>query len=388
MAVEERTDLEIRSPQDKLRHSLASASWDALVVLGVENVQYCSGAWLPYARGYLDRQNIVVWPKGREPTFVTGQELIAGIAPQSFISQFVGYEEKGALPPAVIVDTVADVLRGDGLDGSVIGLEMLRTSVLFYDRLRELLPNARFESADEFLRRLRMVKTPEEIDVMRTGARLTDDGVWKAFRESRAGDTERDVGGGIQRNVLGNGCNAVTTLLVGTGEGARTLGGAPTERKLSVGDIVRIDLNSNYQGYFCDMGRMAVVGQPNDEQTSAYQAQLQLKKAIYDFIKPGKACAEIHEFYLQQAAARSLELFIYPYIGLGHGIGVNGDEYPKLNAADTTIVEAGMILNIEPDTRGPGGEIFHVEDMVLVTQEGVEPITAAHDWSELPIIEA
>ncbi len=371
---------------EKLEQAVASTKWDALVAIGVENVQYCSGAWLPYARGYLDRQNIVVWPRQAEPVFIAGAEIIAGIKPRSFITKFVGYEEQGALPPAVIVDTVAQVLRDVGVADGIIGLEMLRTSVLFYDRLRELVPNAHFEPADALLRKLRMIKTKEEIDTISTGARLTDDGVWKALETARAGQSERELGASIQLNVLGNGCNAVTTLLVGTGEGARVLS-APTDRQLAAGDIVRIDLNSNYGGYFCDMGRMAVVGEPTDAQTQAYRGQIELKKRIYEFVRPGRLCSEVHAYYLAQAADLSVELFIYPYIGLGHGIGVNADEYPKLNAADHTVIEAGMILNIEPDTLGPEREVFHVEDMVLVEDDGVTPITSARDWTELPVID-
>jgi Xaa-Pro aminopeptidase len=371
---------------EKIDAALAETDWDGLVVLGPENVQYLSGAWIPYARAYLDRPNIVVWPREGEPTFVTGAELRAGIEPRSFITRFVGYEEKGALPPAVIVDTVAGVLRESGLAQSRIGLEMLRTSVLFYERLQELLPEARFESADALLRRLRQVKTPAEIERMREGARLTDDGVWKAFNSVSAGASERDLGASIQLNVLGNGCSAVTTLLVGTGEGARVLG-PPTDRNMTQGDIVRIDLNSIYDGYFSDMGRMAVVGEPNTEQKKAYRDQIELKERIFEFMRPGRTCSEIHGFYLEQANKMNVELFIYPYIGLGHGIGVNGDEYPKLNAADETPIEPGMILNVEPDTIGPKGEIFHVEDMVLVTEQGIEPISHSRDWSDIPVIE-
>ena len=379
----EKTETQI----DKITDALAATDWDALVVLGGENVQYCSGAWIPYARSYLDRPNIVVWPKDGEPTFITGAELKNGIAPRSFIQRFVGYEEKGALPPAVIVDTVADVLRESGVAEARIGLEMLRTSVLFFERLQELLPGAQFVSADSLLRRLRQVKTREEVERISTGARLTDDGLWKALISVKAGDSERDLGASIQLNVLGNGCSAVTTLLVGTGEGARVLG-PPTDRKLTKGDIVRTDLNSIYDGYFADMGRMAVVGDPSAEQTKAYKDQIELKERIFEFMRPGRTCSEIHAFYLNTAKRMDVELFIYPYIGLGHGIGVNGDEYPKLNAGDHTPIEPGMILNVEPDTIGPEGEIFHVEDMVIVTEKGVEPISHSRDWSELPVIEA
>ena len=150
----------------KLRESVRSSNWDAVIVLGVENTHYWSGAFVPDNRHYLDRSHIVVWPRESEPIYIVGEELIDGIRARSFISRFVGYAERGVLPPGVIVDTLADVLRSEGLEKGLIGLEMLRTSVPFYTSLCRLLPDAIFEPADEMLRRLRMIKTPEEIEIM------------------------------------------------------------------------------------------------------------------------------------------------------------------------------------------------------------------------------
>ena len=373
---------------DKIKDGLGSTRWDALVVLGVENVQYCSGAYLAYARGYLDRPNIVVWPRKGEPTYITGAEMIGGVKPQAkHIQDFVGYEEKGALPPAVIVDTVADVLRSKGCEDGLIGLEMLRTSVLFWNRLSELLPEARFEPADDMLRRLRMVKTAEEIEIMATAATLTDDGIWKAFAGSKPGDTELEVSRRIRTSILDNGVSAVTVIYLGSGEGARVVG-SPSTRQLEPGTFVRLDINTVYGGYYCDMGRMAFVGEPSAEQIKSYQDMNELKWRIVDFMRPGRTCAEIHAFYLAEAERMNLQLFTYPYIGIGHTTGVNNDEFPKLNVGHDTVLEPGMIFDVEPDTIGPDGEVMHSEDMVLITDRGYEVLTQSegHDWSDLFVI--
>jgi Xaa-Pro aminopeptidase len=225
---------------------------------------------------------------------------------------------------------------------------------------------------------------------MATAARLTDDGIWKAFGLAKPGESELEVGYKVMLEILKNGCQAVPSLLLGTGEGARALG-APTERRLKVGDIVRLDLNSLYRGYYCDMGRMAVVGKPSAEQTKAYSDLLGLKKRILEFMRPGRNCGEVHAFCVEQAKRMDLKLFVYPYIGIGHTTGVNNDEFPKLNVGfEKWALEPGMIFDVEPDTIGPEGEVFHSEDMVLVTNDGVEVITQSegHDWSELLVIPA
>lgn len=371
---------------EKIDRAVDGAGLDALVALGVENVHYCSGAWVPYARGYLDRPNLVVWPKDSEPVYIAGAENIGGIR-ALHVKRFAGYEEEGTLPPRAIAEKLAEVLREAGLEDGRIGLEMLRTPVPFFEVLTEQLPAARFESADAVLRRLRMVKTPDEIDLMTDGAQRTDEGIWKAFQNTRAGQTEREFATSIQSEVLANGPSAIVSILLGSGEGARALAG-PTDHELTPGEIVRLDLNSVTNGYFCDIGRMAVVGEPSEAQTRAYRDHWELKARIFEFIRPGRTCAEVHAHYLEHAAKIGVDLFIYPYIGLGHGTGVNNDEYPKLNAADDTVIEAGMILNVEPDTYGPEREVMHVEDMVLVKDDGVDVITWSRDWSELPVIPA
>jgi Xaa-Pro dipeptidase len=375
---------------DKIREALASTNWDALLLIGVENVQYTSGIYQQFARTSLDRQNIVVWPREGEPIYITGAEWIDTLEKQAkFITRFAGYDEKGAPPPAGIVDEVATVLRSEGLANGLIGLEMLRTPVPFFDRLRELVPRARFESSDDVLRRLRMVKTLEEIETMAAVAEWTDNAVWRAFESSKAGDSEAEVGRRIYMNLLENGCDGVFALALGTGEGARVIG-SPTQRQLRTGDMVRFDTDAIYNGYFSDVGRMAVVGQPNAEQIKAYQNQIEMKKAIFDFMRPGRTCSEVHAFYLKQADRLKMQLFIYPFEGLGHGLGVNTAEFPNLNAGYETVLEPGMIFAIEPDASGPEGEVMHTEDDVLVTTDGVEVLSQSegHDWSELLVIPA
>jgi len=104
---------------------------------------------------------------------------------------------------------------------------------------------------------------------------------------------------------------------------------SPSDRALSPGDLVRLDMSSLRQGYFADQGRVAVVGPPTSAQIEAYERQLALRDAVMDSITPGRLCSDVHRAYLSAAERLGVELFEYPYIGVGHGIGVNGDEYPS-----------------------------------------------------------
>jgi Xaa-Pro aminopeptidase len=93
-------------------------------------------------------------------------------------------------------------------------------------------------------------------------------------------------------------------------------------------------------------------------------------------------------FAFEQEVGRDLgvELLDQPSIGFGHAIGTNANDAPKLMSSDATVLEAGMVFNIEPDVIGPEGERIHIEEMVLVTDDGGELLTGTTDWSELPRI--
>ena len=376
---------------DKIREALASTDWDGLLLIGVENVQYATGLFQIFARAYLDRPNIVVWPREGNPVLITGGDWVKSLKEKvKYGFRIAGYEENGALPPAVIVDRIADVLREEGLANGLIGLETLRTPAPYFQRLQELVPGARFEPANEMMWRVRMVKTIEEIETLAAGARMFDDAVWRAFKSSKVGDSEFDVVRRINVNILENGCDLVPALILGTGEGARFIG-PPIGRRLKAGDLIRFDGDVITKGYWGDLGRIVAVGQPNTEQIKAYRDQVEMKKGIYDFMELGRTCAEVHAFYREQAERMGVQLWNYPYIGCGHSIGVNPDEFPHLLAGfDDWVLEPGMVFAVEPDAMGPNDEVMHTEEMVLVTTDGIEVLTQSEesDWSELLVIPA
>jgi Xaa-Pro aminopeptidase len=172
-------------------------------------------------------------------------------------------------------------------------------------------------------------------------------------------------------------------ILAGVGDGARMFS-EPTDRRLEPGQLVRIDLNATLRGYYADLGRMAVVGEPTAEQLHAYGAHIELNSRILRAMRPGVTCAEVFTAEQEEGRRLGVELLEQPSIGFGHAIGTNANDAPKLMASDDTPLEEGMVFNIEPDIMGPEGERIHVEEMVLVTRDGGELLTGTTDWSELP----
>lgn len=368
---------------ERVRTALADAPFDALLTVSAEGSKYLSGAPLPFQLYYPKRPTAVLWPRHGTPVLFTGADQLAGPQSVSWIDEGRGYVEEGRSTAEVLAELLADVLAERDLLGARIGFEDLLMPLAIHRALVAACPQAELVPADAFLDRLRATKTASELRVIRAIARATEEGTRLAFGDARAGWTERAVAARIGARITERGADGVPMLLAGVGEGARMFS-EPGERVLEPGHFLRVDLNAQLRGYYSDMGRMASVGPPTAGQRAIYAAHVELNRRITTAMVPGRTCAELFAIEQEAGAALGVEMLAQPSIGFGHAIGTNPNDAPKLMASDETVLEAGMVFNIEPDVMGPEGERVHLEEMVLVTEVGGELLTGTQDWSELP----
>jgi Xaa-Pro dipeptidase len=331
--------------------ALAKTDLDALLTTSAESSKYLSGAPLPFQLYYPKRPTTVLWPLSGSPVLFTGSDQLAGPAATSWITDLRGYVENGRPTADCLAELLAEALVERGLERARIGYEYLLMPVAVNRAIAAVLPDLELVPADAFLDALRATKTPSEIARLRAVARSAELGTRAALEDARAGWTERQLARRIAARIGDAGADTVPMLLAGVGEGARMFS-EPTDRELEPGQFVRIDLNATLQGYYADLGRMAVVGEPTGEQSAAYDAHIELNRRILKAMRPGATCAEM--FAVQQEEGRRLgvELLEQPSIGFGHAIGTNANDAPKLMASDATVLEEGMVFNIEPDVIG------------------------------------
>jgi Xaa-Pro aminopeptidase len=384
---------DVRQRRAQVQALLAENAWQAAIVVGQENGQHLSGWDIEITRYWPDRPLVVVATPDETVLVVWAEMIKMGKKPGPYVDRLVGYSRGGG-GPRTAADAVVQVLREAGLEDALVGLEKSRAHLNFYEGVTSELPRLRFEAADEALARLRMVKTKRELETLRAVAQRADAAFWSAISDAQPGTTELELAGRIRAAAAEAGC-LVTMLTVAAGERACAVN-EPTHRPIEDGDIIRFDFNMRYGafhlddvyygGYFADIGRMAVMGDPSDEQVRAYREQVELKQRIIDFVRPGVAASEIYRHYRAVAEEMGVELFLLPSIGVGHGIGIVNDEAPRLTEVDETVIEAGMALALEPDTIGPGNALMHVEDVVAVREDGAELISWSRDWSELAVL--
>jgi Xaa-Pro aminopeptidase len=278
---------------------------------------------------------------------------------------------------------LAELLRKHSLADARIGIELDYLPAGDFAALREALPRARFEPAQAMLARLREVKTPAEIEILRRLSRIADRAITEAYRAVRAGSSEMDLAAALTRGIYEQGAEYFKLMIVATGERSVFPNVGPTERVLKAGDVCRVEIFPIIGGYHAGVCRTAAVGAPPPEAERIWANLTACKHLLLNAIKPGASTRAIYELYLKKVG----ELGLPPISFIGHGIGLHLHEDPYLGPTADRALEAGMVLGIEPLIYETGfGFGMQNKDMVLVTPDGCELLSDYLDTDKLLIV--
>jgi Xaa-Pro dipeptidase len=278
---------------------------------------------------------------------------------------------------------LAEVLRKHGLADARIGIELDYLPVGDFAALREALPQARFEASQAMLARLREIKTPAEIEILRRLSRIADRAITEAYRAVHAGSSEMDLAAALTRGIYEQGAEYFKLMIVATGERSVFPNVGPTKRVLKAGDVCRVEIFPIIGGYHAGVCRTAAVGAPPPEAERIWANLTACKHLLLDAIKPGASTRAIYELYLKKVG----ELGLPPISFIGHGIGLHLHEDPYLGPTADRALEAGMVLGIEPLIYETGfGFGMQNKDMVLVTRDGCELLSDYLDTDKLLVV--
>ncbi len=208
----------------------------------------------------------------------------------------------------------------------------------------------------------RMVKTKDELDVMRRAIALALPRFARAFASLAPGAVEAEVSAAF------GGDNVVQF-----GESSALPHGASTARRLATGEAVLIDAWDKPEGYFYDITRSTFFGKPSEEYGKIWSIVLEAQSAGIEKAAPGVPCFEV-----DAAARRVIEKAGYgEYFThrLGHGLGIDVHEPPYMVGDNKTILEPGMTFTSEPGIYLPGRFGIRIEDDIVVTDRGAESLS-------------
>jgi Xaa-Pro aminopeptidase len=267
------------------------------------------------------------------------------------------------------MQVLADALKARGLSSAKVGIELDYLPASDFGQLRSLLPGVRFGPAQALLARLRQIKTPEEIDILRNLSRIADKSITDAYAAVKAGMTEMDLAAALTCGVYEQGAEYFKLMIIATGERSVFPNVGPTKRVLKRGDICRVEVFPMINGYHAGVCRTAMVQEPPREAERIWANLVACKYLLLETLKPGASSRAIYDLYISKV--RELEL--PPISFIGHGIGLHLHEEPYLGPMGDQPLEAGMVLGIEPLIYETGyGFGMQNKDMVLITEHGCE----------------
>jgi Xaa-Pro aminopeptidase len=352
---------ETQSRVSALRERLHKSQLDALVVSAPANIRYLSG--FTGSLGYLLIDSNAAEILGDSRYWVQMEE------------EATGFTLVRAGPSSNLLSAVPERIKARGL--SRVGFEAAHLTVAMYDALHSSLDGQVLQPTNGLVEELRMRKSEAEIQRLRVAARISSRAFDRVLGAIRPGLLERDVAFLLEQTFreLGADGAAFETIVAGGERGALPHARA-SERELRAGDMVVMDFGARAAGYHGDITRTFVIGEPSEEQRRAIEAVQEAQRLSLEAMRPGVTASEVDGIARRTVTEKMGAEACFGH-GLGHGIGLEVHEKPRLAATDSTVLEPGMVVTNEPGVYIAGWGGVRLEEMVLVNESGPEVISTA-----------
>ncbi|MCL5734688.1 MAG: Xaa-Pro peptidase family protein [Actinobacteria bacterium] len=349
------------------RQLMAEKGIDVMLVLSLENYYYFTGDYRRQSRSLL--------PRDSDPILLVSQGEAEEARSQSWISDVRGY---GHMHEMML--TIINVLKERGLSTGKLAVEMeFATPAFLLERFKLANPTVQVVDSKPITSPLRLVKSPDELELIRKAAALADLGMETAIKSIKPGVTEIEVAAEAEYAMKKAGAERVAfPIFVNSGPRSQWLHGLATYRRIKRGDPVLIDIGPVYHGYCADICRSLVVGGgATEEQRKVYDTYRAAQDSVLEMLGPGKRGMDI-----DQLASRVVTEHGYGkyYVrGFAHGVGLGFEEtpFPTIFPEDTVVeLPANAVLACgHPTLAVPGVGGFRVEDTVVLTTEGADVLT-------------
>ena len=352
---------------DALRAQLGALKCDALAISHLPNVRYLCG--------YTGSSGLLLLSR-EKPIFLTDFRYQEQAALQ------IGETAEIIIAPqgAGLWKAAAKIIKKRALKR--VGFEAAHTSVASHGEIVKLLGEAVSVATQNVVEKMRALKSPEELAVIRQAVRVADETMGEVLGLLAPGVTELEIAYAIERGIRARGGSGTSfESIVASGKRSALPHGVASDKTIERGDLVTIDMGAVYEGYCSDMTRTVCVGRSDAKQREIYSLVYQAQVAAIAAMQPGAGCKKV------DAVARDLikgagygKDFGH---GLGHGVGMDIHEAPRLSKAGKGELKAGMIVTSEPGIYLADWGGVRIEDLLAITAEGAEILTQTPKPAEL-----
>jgi Xaa-Pro aminopeptidase len=344
---------------DRVAEALEGREADMLLVTDLINVRWLTGFTGSNAAAVVGREG--------SRRFVTDFRYLTQSAD----------EVDPAWEREIAVDLLAGVVKGLPGSGDLrLAFDDAHMSVKNHGRLAGMLrAGIELVPAGGAIEALRAVKDADELEAIRAAARLADDALTEVLGRGLVGRTERDVALDLEFTMRRMGAQAASfPPIVAAGEHGALPHASPRDAAIPAGTLVVVDWGAQLDGYASDCTRTYATGDIDPRDGQVYELVLQAQEAALEAVRPGPTGREV------DAVARAIidaaghgEHFGH---GLGHGVGLDVHEGPRLSKQGDAALAAGMVVTVEPGVYVPGAVGVRIEDLVIVTDDGAEVVSS------------
>lgn len=343
---------------ERLIAELDGAGVDLLLVSNLVNLRYLTG--------YTGSNGLALVGSGTR-VFLTDFRYTEQVE-QEVYPEF----ERVTVAQNLITDAVEYLPEG----AQRVGFEAETVTVDGLARMRELVPErVELVPVKGLVERMRMVKDAQEIELITAAQRIADDAFEALLAAGIEGRTERELALTLEHDMRLRGAESPSfDSIIAHGPHGALPHATPRDVRIERGQLIVIDWGAKYAGYCSDCTRTVAVGEPGPEAREAYELVLGAQQVGLDEVRAGGDCRQIDKAVRDIIYGAGHEGH-YGH-GLGHGVGLEIHEAPTLSFRSEDTLEAGNVVTVEPGVYVPGRFGIRIEDLVVVTDDGIRILTS------------
>ena len=345
---------------DRLAAALAERDLDALLVTNLVNVR-----WLT---GFTGSNGLALVGPRDQRLFLTDFRYLT----QSAEQLNAGWRREIAPELLPVVAKTVGAREGATLR---LGFDDASMSVKDHATLAgRLAEGIELVAASGAVEQLRAVKDASELDKIRAAAKLADGALTEVLGRGLVGRTERDVALDLEVTMRKAGAEAASFApIVAAGEHSALPHAVPRDVAIPAGTLVTIDWGAQLDGYASDCTRTYATGELDPRDREIYEVVLRAQETSLAAVRAGAAGREVDAVAREIiTAAGHGEHFGH---GLGHGVGAEVHEGPRLSQRSESTLATGQVVTVEPGIYVPGAVGVRIEDLAIVTDDGCEVLT-------------
>jgi Xaa-Pro aminopeptidase len=349
-----------------LRAVLEELDLDAILLSRTAHKRYFSGFRLSDAEGPTS---------GYSGTLLVTRDRQRILADSRYTEQAANEAPEWELVPTTgpMATDLPPLLLDEGI--TRLGLEAGSVTHADWAALAAAAPGTELHDVDAELVPLRIRKTPHEVDAIGRACALTDRCFEHLAGWIRRGMTERNVAWELEGWFRANGAEGLAfDTIVLAGPRAAMPHGRPSDATVEPGNVLLVDFGCIVDGYRSDMTRTLFVGDVPEDILRYHDAVREAQRAAIAAIRPGVNGQDLDAIARERIEREGVPAYGH---GLGHGIGVETHEPPRLRASEAFVLEPGMVFSVEPGIYLPGVTGIRIEDIVALEPAGPRLLTSS-----------